>query len=108
MGGFNGNGMGWDEDRNARNRSRGQRRAFLERSLENLEDRRMLDGSGVASNFGDYYMFQNQKQALLRSGSELVIQFAPGQKDSCARVKKDVSSSRSVPAAAPPSNVVCV
>ena len=84
MGGFNGNGKGWGEDRNGKGRNRGQRRLFLERSLESLEDRRMLDGSGVASNFGDYYMFQDQKQALLRSGSELVIQFEPGKRDTAS------------------------
>ncbi|RLT12936.1 MAG: hypothetical protein DWI24_05275, partial [Planctomycetota bacterium] len=85
MGAFNGNSNG-NSNRDRNNGSnRGKRRLFMDSQIENLEERRMLDGSGVVTaDFGDYYLYQNQKQSLLRSGTELVIQFAPGQKDTAS------------------------
>ena len=81
MGAFNGKSNG-NSNRDRNNSSnRGKRRLFIDSQVENLEDRRMLDGSGILADFGDFYLYQNQKQSLLRSGSELVVQFAPGQKD---------------------------
>lgn len=85
MGAFNGNSNG-NSNRDRNNGSnRGKRRLFMDTQIENLEERRMLDGSGVVTaDFGDYYLYQNQKQSLLRSGTELVIQFTPGQKDTAS------------------------
>ncbi|MFM7593584.1 MAG: S8 family serine peptidase, partial [Isosphaeraceae bacterium] len=82
MGGFNGgNGKNSGHNRKNINRSSFKNRLFIERNVESLEDRQMLDGSGVLSNFGDYYLFQGQKQSILRSGTELVVQFEQGKRD---------------------------
>jgi len=82
MGGFNGgNGKNSGRNRKNTNRSSFKNRLFIERNVESLEDRQMLDGSGVLSNFGDYYLYQGQKQSILRSGTELVVQFESGKRD---------------------------
>ena len=69
-------------DGNRRRARRPRRRAGIESRLERLEDRRLLaDGATIAANFGDFYLYEGEKQNLLRSGRELVIQFQPGQRD---------------------------
>ncbi len=82
MGGMTGDRFGGN-DGNRRRGRRPRRRAGLDARLESLESRRLLaDASAIAANFGDYFLLPKGKQNLLRSGTDLIVEFAPGTKDS--------------------------